>query len=88
MVDSENILTTQITDDIRVSSAAWFTGAHFGDYTQIETWIFSNNSDIESTQIIHGTYSGHGEIPELYRARAIKAHEHIAKNLKEKFKCK
>lgn len=84
MVKPINIRSTQITDDIRVSSGVWQTGAHFGEYSQVETWVFSDNATVQSDCEIHGTFSGHGECPDLYRARAEKFHDEKVKELKEK----
>lgn len=49
---------TQITDKIRVSSAAIFYQEMFGDYYQIETWIFSDDKSLKSRMFIHGNTCG------------------------------
>jgi hypothetical protein len=76
---------TQITDKIRVSSAAiYYDGMWFGNYYQLETWIFSDDKERqESHQIIHGTCGNN--IPEKLIAKTKKVHDYISNNLKIKF---
>lgn len=75
---------TKITDDIRVSSAAIFMSAHFGEYTQYETWVFSDDENQKTHQIIHGTNFGH-TISGARKAETIKVHYYISQNLLKKF---
>lgn len=74
---------TIVTDKIRVSSAAIFMSAHFGKYTQYETWIFSDDPKQKNHQIIHGTSPGY-ELFEIYVKEAIKVHDYISGNLLKK----
>jgi len=48
-----NIAATEITDLIRVSSAAIFY--EFENRFQVETWIFSSDPNHRSRQFIHGS---------------------------------
>jgi hypothetical protein len=74
---------TQITKDIRVSSAAIFYKEWFGDYYQYETWIFSSDSRLKPRQFTWGT-SG-GEISEKLKWLTENAHRRIAKIMKANF---
>lgn len=82
-----NFGKTQITDKIRVSTAAIYSAAHFGEYWQVETWCFSDDPRQRSFQVIHGT-SGilDGEFHD-HRLRLIaeKVHKQIACNLIRKY---
>lgn len=53
MSKNANISATQITDLIRVSSAAIFY--EFENRFQVETWIFSSDPNYRSRQFIHGS---------------------------------
>jgi hypothetical protein len=75
---SHDLGKTQITDKIRVSSAALYYQADFGDYYQYETWIFSDDIRQRSKQVIHGT--------SLYTSKNLedktkKVHKYISDNL-------
>jgi len=75
---------TQITDKIRVSSAAIFYEEWFGKRYQFETFIFSNDKEaIRTKQIIHG--SDRGEFSEKLAAKTRKIHNYISNNLLQKF---
>lgn len=75
---------TQITDKIRVSSAAIFREEYFGKYWLIETWIFSDDPRQRNTQIIHGSPSG--DTPSrVFCDKAKKVHQYISSNLQKKF---
>jgi len=74
---------TQITDKIRVSSAAIFYQEMFGDYYQVETWIFSDDERIKSKMQIHGTCGR--EIPQQLITHAQTFHRRISKMLIKKY---
>lgn len=81
---------TQITDKIRVSSAAiWYEswyGSWYGGYYQYETFVFSNDKEAQkSIQVIHGTYVGGTSSRLLSKTKKI--HKYIADNLIQKFQC-
>ena len=78
---------TQITDKIRVSSAAIFRNVHFGDYWLIETWVFSADPRQRNRQIIHGSAgTSEGRPPTKgHCEKAKKVHGHISANLLKKF---
>ena len=80
-----NIASTVINDKIRVSTAAiFYESTFFGDYYQVETFIFSGDKTlIETRQIIHGTC--HDAESNLID-KAKKIHVYISNNLKNKFK--
>jgi hypothetical protein len=80
---NENLAHTQITDTIRVSTASIFYEAHFGNYLQVETFIFSKDERISTQQIIHGTCSAEYPNTKLFD-KAKKAHNYISENLKNK----
>lgn len=73
---------TQITENIRVSSAAIFYEAEFGNYFQYETFVFSDSPKIKSRQIIHGSNCGKSESLEN---KTRKIHDYISSNLQRKF---
>lgn len=74
---------TQITDKIRVSSAAIYNdGNWFGAYYQIETWIFSEDERIKSKMQIHDTCGR--EIPDSLINHAKTFHRRISKMLIKK----
>jgi len=74
---------TQITDLIRVSSAAIFYEEHFGNYFQYETFIFSKDPNQKTHQIIHGTCWS--EPSEKLAAISKKVHNYIANNLTKQY---
>ncbi len=79
------ILHSQITPLIRVSSAAiWYGPTYFSSngYYQFETWCFSEDKRQRSFQIIHGT---HYRIDAAWIIDAVKIHQHIKRNLTDKF---
>jgi len=78
---------TQITDKIRVSSAALHHEEYHGSYWLIETWIFSDDPAQENVQVIHGTPSSmHGEKPPYERdcATARRIHAQMVAGLRRK----
>lgn len=75
---------TQITDKIRVSSAAIFYQEMFGDYYQLETWIFSDDERQKSRMVIHCTTGR--EIPQREKDKVSKIHKRIADNLLKIYK--
>jgi hypothetical protein len=79
-----NLGKTQITDKIRVSSAAIFYENWFGVYYQYETWIFSTDPIQKSVMVIHGTCGG--DIDEKMVVKTQHIHERMANNLLKKFK--
>lgn len=72
---------TQITDKIRVSSAAiWY---EYDNYYQLETWIFSDDKEVQkSRQVIHCTTGI--EIPQTKIDEVKKVHKLISDNLIKK----
>jgi hypothetical protein len=78
---------TQITDKIRVSSAALYRKEYFGSYWLVETWIFSDDPHQQNDQIIHGTCADYGSkhLRESLCSEARKIHGYIAGNLLRKF---
>ena len=76
------IIQTQITNEIRVSTAGIFYGDYGGRY-QYETFVLSGDSKQKSFQVIHGS-SGYISFPLL--KKSIKIHRHISDNLKRRFK--
>lgn len=76
---------TQITNNIRVSSAAiFYESPFFGDYYQFETFIFSEDKAVQkSRQIIHGTTwnISHNEL--LNKTK--KVHSYVSQNLTKIF---
>jgi hypothetical protein len=76
---------TQITDKIRVSSAAIFYEEWFGKYYQLETWIFSDDKERQqSRMVIHGTTCGI-TITQKEKIKVQKVHKYISDNLIKKF---
>lgn len=74
---------TKITDKIRVSSAAIFYESWFGNYYQLETFIFSDDKEHQRTrQIIH--FTTYTEIPEKQIDKVKKIHRYISDNLLNK----
>lgn len=76
---------TQITEQVRVSSAAiFYESPFFGDYYQFETFIFSEDKCVQkSRQIIHGTTWNMNQNFLLERTK--KVHTYVSNNLKIKF---
>lgn len=89
MKSNHNIASTQITEDIRVSTAAIYYDEWFGERWQIETFIFSNNKTLQKTRmIIHGSESNEDRV--LNKSgnlieKAIKVHNYISRNLISEF---
>lgn len=84
MVQSVNIDLgkTQITDKIRVSSAAIWYELH--QYYQLETWIFSEDKErCPSRQVIHGTCGQ--RIPTHMLTWTSTFHRRVAYGLIKKF---
>lgn len=75
---------TRINEKIRVSSAAIFYPHEVHQYYQLETWIFSDDKELQrSTQIIHGTCGT--EIPNCLIDKTKKVHGYVADGLNKKF---
>ena len=66
-----NLARDTIRPGLRVSTARLYLSGEFGDYEQLETWIFSDAPG-KSHQIIHRT-----------EADALRVHQHIVDNLHE-----
>ena len=82
---------TQITDKIRVSTAAIFYDEWFGRRWQIETWCFSDDPGKQKTfQVIHGSIGCRDpehDIPVGHLVTsAEKIHDYISNNLKRLIK--
>lgn len=75
------IKQTQITDFIRVSTAAICYEDEFLTYYQYETWIFSDEPKQRTRQIIHACsrYDPDWKI----EMKAEKVHDYISNNLKQ-----
>lgn len=87
-LENFNIASTIITDKIRVSSAAiFYENSFFGDYYQLETWVFSTDPTVKNKQIIHGTTSIF-PISQKEKDNVVKVHNYVAGNLKIKLKIK
>lgn len=81
-MESVDLGKTQITDKIRVSSAAiLYAHEPWGPRWQVETWIFSDDRRQASRQIIHGSVSHPPEQADPMWRRAVRVNEAIAKNL-------
>jgi len=81
-----DLAKTQITQDIRVSSAALYREEYFGSYWMVETWIFSDDPRQQSHQIIHGDPSVWSSLGlENTCAIARKVHAYVAANLMAKY---
>lgn len=76
---------TQITEQVRVSSAAiFYKSPFFGDYYQFETFIFSEDKGVQkSRQIIHGTTWNINHNFLLQQTK--KVHAYVSNNLTRKF---
>ena len=77
-----DIAKTQITDKIRVSSAALFYEELFGSFYQYETWVFSDDPKQPSKMVIHGTYH---ELNDQLETKTKIIHEYISNELIDKF---
>lgn len=87
-IQNINLGKTQITDKIRVSTAALHREEYFGSYWLIETWIFSDDPKQKNTQIIHGSPSSmNGEKPpcEKICEKARRIHAQISDSLRKKY---
>lgn len=73
---------TQITDNVRVSSAAIYYDEWFGERYQLETFIFSNDKRIRTTQIIHKSIMP--SYLDNYKDEITKIHNYISDNVKRK----
>ena len=67
----KNLARDRICKGIRVSTAELRLSSAQHEYTQLETWVFSDLPQQRSFQVIHRTTAG-----------AIKAHRHIVENMK------
>ena len=84
------IIHTQITPDIRVSTAAIYYPygsimLNPSPYYQYETWCFSDDNRQRSFQVIHGCWY---KVDYLWLVNTIKIHMHIVKNLKARYEVK
>lgn len=80
------IMHTQITNKIRVSTAAiWRDGSTYNPtgYYLYETWCFSDDERQNSIHVPHSTW---GWLSWEFFVKPIKIHRHISANLKKKFK--
>lgn len=74
---------TQITDKIRVSTAAIYYDEWFGKRYQLETWVFSQDKERQrSLMVIH--CSTGTTIPQRRIDEAKKVHKYISDNLFKK----
>jgi len=76
---------TQITDKVRVSSAAIFYENFPVDYYQFETFIFSDDPAIKSKQIIHGSSQ---ILSTALAHKTKKVHGYVSNNLKSELEIK
>lgn len=77
-MENVNMGNTQITDKIRVSSAAIFYGGNwFGSYFQYETFIFSDDPSFKTRMFIWG--AGGGVIEDKMKALTERAHKRVSK---------
>ena len=85
IVGSKNIDLgkTQITDLIRVSSAAIYYEEMFGSFYQIETWIFSDDERVKSRMFIHCTPPPRLEYVESKRWLVNNFHRRVANLLRK-----
>jgi len=74
---------TQITDNVRVSSAALWR-EEFGGYFLVETWCFSEDPRQRSFQIIHGTPAGSISANSCEVEDAWKIHQYVVAGLRRK----
>ena len=76
---------SQITEKIRVSTAAIFRDDLPCPYWLVETWIFSDDKRQRSHQIVHGTPSAFNDfIPGSIINKAKIVHRTITNNLRVK----
>jgi len=75
------IMQTQITPEIRVSTAGIFYDEQWGERFQYETWCFSDDPRQKDLQIIHGSNSS---VCFYLLKKSIKIHRYISNNLKRK----
>lgn len=79
---NQDLGKTQITDKIRVSSAAIYYNEWEGERYQYETWIFSSDERQKSTQAIHGSsFIFDGEMDENMVEKTKEIHTHISNNM-------
>ena len=79
---------TQITDNVRVSSAALHRVEWQGSWWLVETWIFSDDPRQRNVQVVHGECSSmNGERPprEELCATARRIHAQMVDGLRRKF---
>ena len=85
MKQNKNLASTIITNKIRVSTAAIYYDEWFGERWQIETFIFSEDERIKTSQVaIHGNVSSEEDVIESKGKiieKAIKIHHYISHNL-------
>jgi hypothetical protein len=81
MSNNISIAKTQISDLIRVSSAAIFYN-YQNTYYQYETWVFSDDARQPSRQIIHGTDT---VLNDRLLTKTKVIHDFVSDELKEKF---
>jgi len=75
------IIQTQITPEIRMSTAGIFYNEQWGERFQYETWCFSDDPKQRSFQVIHGSC---GWLDQHYLKKSIKIHRYISSNLKKR----
>lgn len=74
----------QITEKIRVSTAALYRDDLPHPYWLIETWIFSDDPRQKSHQVVHGTPSAMGAVNYYDVMYARKIHKIITNNLRNR----
>lgn len=88
MKQNKNLASTVITDNVRVSTAAIYYDEWFGERWQIETFIFSKDERVKTSQIkIHGNVSCEDYVINSKGKTindAIKIHNYISDNLFKK----
>lgn len=89
MGQNKNLASTIITDKIRVSTAAIYYDEWFGERWQIETFIFSKDERVKTSQVnIYGSLYNEDYVnnPETRMIKnAIKIHNYISNNLSIKY---
>lgn len=81
---SYGVASTVITPLCRVSTAVVTLSHNYGYYSQLETFIFSDDDRQKTRQFIHCTFSAGRDIPIREIERANRAHNMIAGVLRRK----
>ena len=76
------IMHTQITPQIRISTAGIFYDEMWGQRFQYETWCFSDDPSQRTFQVIHGSDSS---INQYWLKKSIKVHRYISINMKNRY---